>query len=241
MENNYYIENNENAENQQPLKKITKKLEPHMAILELQCIICVLVVVFCLVVKLFFGNFFLEIRNWYSKNINVDTNITQVLDEKSQYKASGGPIDSAQTNKTAYVETSDYNDFVYPVLAGTVSSNYGYRNDPFTSQIAMHNGIDIAAKSGSKIKAVLKGKVVVAENNHSDYGNYVLLDHNGIKTLYAHCKKLKVKVGQTVSKGQTIALCGSTGRSTGSHLHFEVRVGETRIDPTPFLLAAKND
>jgi len=241
MENNYYIENNESVENQVAPQKIIKKFEPHMAILEMQCIICIVVVAFCLIVKLFFGNFFSELKDWYSKNINVDTNISQVLKDNSQNKASGGPIDDTDVNQTAAIKTSDYNDFTYPVSAGTVSSNYGYRNDPFTRQIAMHNGIDIAAESGSKIKAVLDGRVITAETNHSDYGNYILLDHNGIKTLYAHCKELKVDVGQIVSKGQTIALCGSTGRSTGSHLHFEVRVGNTRIDPTPFLLAAKND
>ena len=233
MENDYYIENEQKEQSEKSAESIKTKLEPHMSIIALQCGICAAVLILCLVIKLFFGDFFLEIKDWYSKNINVDTDINQVLKDEKESLASGGPLDSAD------ISLAD-SDFAYPV-SGTVSSSYGYRNDPFTNQIAMHNGIDIAAESGSKINAVLSGEVVAAEKNHSDYGNYVLLDHNGIKTLYAHCEDLKVSKGEYVSKGQTIALCGSTGRSTGSHLHFEVRVGDTRIDPTPFLLAAKND
>lgn len=232
MENDYYIEHKQNKQAEKTTETIKTKLEPHMSIIALQCIICAAALVFCLVVKLFFGDFFLEIKDWYTKNIEVDTNITQVLGDDK--KASGGPLE------TGDIAVEADSDFVYPV-SGTVSSNYGYRIDPFTNKTAMHNGIDIAAESGSKIKAVLSGEVIAAEQNHTDYGNYILLDHNGIKTLYAHCQSLKVSKGEYVSKGQTIALCGSTGRSTGSHLHFEVRVGEKRIDPTPFLLASKND
>jgi murein DD-endopeptidase MepM/ murein hydrolase activator NlpD len=116
------------------------------------------------------------------------------------------------------------NQFKWPVV-GWISSPYGMRGN------AMHEGLDIAADMGQPVRVVKDGRVVFAGPRGS-YGNTVIVDHgNGLRTLYAHNSRLLVSEGEQVSAGQHIALVGSTGRSTGPHLHFEVLINGTPIDP----------
>lgn len=122
-----------------------------------------------------------------------------------------------------------------PVTQGFIGSGFGNRADPFTGQLAMHAGLDFAAPAGTAIRAAAGGVVASAEYN-SAFGNLVTIDHgNGLQTLYAHASKLGVKAGQIVRKGQQIAQVGSTGRSTGAHLHFEVHVNGVPQNPARFL------
>lgn len=93
-----------------------------------------------------------------------------------------------------------------------------------------HKGIDIAAEEGKKIKAAISGQVEEATNN-SEYGNYIKIKQEDVLTVYAHCKKLKVSKGDKVEKGDVIATVGSTGKSTGPHLHFEIRLSGRYINP----------
>ena len=117
-----------------------------------------------------------------------------------------------------------------------ISDVFGYRSvHPITGLPAFHGGIDIAAPYGSNILAAAGGKVVVVSYS-SGSGNYIVVDHGGgIMTMYAHASKIVAKVGDTVKRGQVIALVGSTGASTGNHLHFEVRVDNTKVDPLIYL------
>lgn len=118
---------------------------------------------------------------------------------------------------------------------GRISSPFGYRSDPFNSSEKKHQGIDIAAPQGDAIKASASGKVIFSGTN-GDYGKCIIINHNnGITTLYAHAVSLLAKEGQTVKKGDVIAKVGSTGRSTGPHLHFEVRINGTPNDPIKYL------
>jgi peptidoglycan hydrolase FlgJ len=120
-------------------------------------------------------------------------------------------------------------------LKSVVSSRYGWRKDPFTSESRFHSGLDIAADKGTEVKAAMSGKVIMS-CNMEDYGNVVAVDHGkGLVTIYAHNEKNLVKAGDKVEKGSLIARVGSTGRSTGPHLHFEVRKDGTRINPMEFL------
>jgi murein DD-endopeptidase MepM/ murein hydrolase activator NlpD len=122
-----------------------------------------------------------------------------------------------------------------PVTVASPTSNFGWRPDPFTSQAAMHEGIDFIAESGTPILAAAAGIVQVAER-HSQYGNMIDIDHgNNLITRYAHATELFVKPGEFVKRGQRIAAVGSTGRSTGPHLHFEVRIGGVAQNPMRFL------
>jgi len=125
-----------------------------------------------------------------------------------------------------------------PVKHGWLSSPYGKRTDPFNGKTEFHPGIDFAGKLGTKIMAVASGVVTWAGSRYG-YGNMVEIDHgNGYSTRYGHAEKLLVKVGQTVKKGQPIALMGSTGRSTGPHVHFEVRIHGRTVNPARFLKTA---
>ncbi|WP_249312104.1 peptidoglycan DD-metalloendopeptidase family protein [Congzhengia minquanensis] len=113
-----------------------------------------------------------------------------------------------------------------------ISSPYGMRKHPITGETKMHNGIDIAADEGTDIKAAASGTVLLAGNN-GGYGNCVIISHSdGTQTLYGHASKLLVSAGQKVEKGQVIAKVGSTGNSTGNHLHFETRINGKSYDPT---------
>jgi len=133
-------------------------------------------------------------------------------------------------------QQDDGTSMLFPCPSGLrISSPYGWRLHPIQKVWKFHHGIDIAAYGGSDIISVLSGTVITAKYHYS-YGNYVVVYHgDGLSTLYAHCSKLLVSEGDYVSRGQVIALVGSTGSSTGNHLHFEVRVnGETR-DPLEYL------
>lgn len=120
--------------------------------------------------------------------------------------------------------------FIQPVQ-GRRSSGFGMRVHPISRTRRMHNGVDWAAPSGTPIVAAGDGKVISASYING-YGNTVIIDHGGnVSTLYAHCSRIHVKVGQTVKQGQRIAAVGSTGYSTGPHLHFEVRVNGKPVNP----------
>lgn len=122
-------------------------------------------------------------------------------------------------------------DFSKPLDSAKVTSLFDYRVNPVTGRYVFHTGIDLGAAQGANIYAMLGGRVVRAKYD-SGYGYFVVLEHsNGIRTLYAHCSRLKVKAGETVEKGQVIALVGSTGNSTGPHLHLEFRKNNQRYDP----------
>jgi hypothetical protein len=122
-----------------------------------------------------------------------------------------------------------------PVLQGWISSNFGYRADPFTGRNAYHRGIDFAGPAGSQVVAVASG-VVTYSKDRFGYGRTVEINHgNGYVTRYAHNQRALVAVGDTVQKGQAIALMGSTGRSTGPHLHFEVLKQGRAVDPMTFV------
>ncbi|MDK8464513.1 M23 family metallopeptidase [Marinobacter sp. SS13-12] len=109
-----------------------------------------------------------------------------------------------------------------PITWGWLSSKYGYRSDPFNGKRTWHAGVDLAGKEGSDIISVAGGVVTYADERYG-YGNLVEVDHgDGLVTRYAHAKTIKVKVGDVVQKGEVLALMGSTGRSTGPHVHFEV-------------------
>lgn len=124
---------------------------------------------------------------------------------------------------------------ILPVNGGAYSSNFGWRIDPFTGSGAMHEGVDFMASAGTPIRASAGGVVAYADL-HPQYGNMVEIDHGkGIITRYAHSSKLLVKVGQVVRRGEKIAEVGSTGRSTGNHLHFEVRYQGVAQNPVRFL------
>lgn len=160
----------------------------------------------------------------------------------------GGPLDSANADPTfkqlftswkkldtlaggAIAIPSDK-----PVKTAEFTSAYGVRSDPFRKASAMHAGIDLAGPVGTPIYATADGTVASSGWNSGGYGNLIEIDHGrGIFTRYAHLSKLDVREGERVTRGQVIGRMGSTGRSTGSHLHYEVRIDDRPVNPIPFM------
>ena len=119
---------------------------------------------------------------------------------------------------------------------GQLSSGFGWRLHPVFGEYILHEGQDITSSIGTPVVATALGKVVEREYS-SSYGNYVVVAHgNGIRTLYAHLNAFKCELGQSVRRGQVIGLLGNTGRSTGPHVHYEVRIGDRTVDPMPWVL-----
>lgn len=148
----------------------------------------------------------------------------EILDEKKAL--------AAQSHGILY----DGGTFAWPCPSYTrITDEFGYRTDPITGATSYHSGLDLGAPAGSNILAAYDGVVVAATYNWS-MGNYVMIDHgNGLYTIYMHSSKLYVSSGDVVVKGETIAAVGTTGRSTGNHLHFGVRLNGTYVSPWNYL------
>jgi murein DD-endopeptidase MepM/ murein hydrolase activator NlpD len=122
-----------------------------------------------------------------------------------------------------------------PVTVAYRSSSYGWRSDPFTGENAFHEGLDFPGPAGTPIYAAADGIVTTAEDS-AGYGKLVKIEHgSGLETRYGHNSNLMVKAGERVAKGQLIAEMGSTGRSTGPHLHYEIRLNGNALDPRQYL------
>lgn len=166
------------------------------------------------------------------------TKLTRNLDAEIQAK-----IESEKNSKTTKKSTniksttngSSVNgvNFTVAPVSGRISSRYG-ANESIRNHT--HKGLDIAASNGTPIVAAADGVVTYASYNSGGYGNLVKISHgNGVETYYGHCSKLYVTVGQTVQAGDSIAAVGSTGNSTGNHLHFEIRLNGTQVNPQNYL------
>jgi murein DD-endopeptidase MepM/ murein hydrolase activator NlpD len=158
----------------------------------------------------------------------VDDLQTQLSSREQQLGVLENLILNRELNKQVYPEGR-------PVESGWISSYFGSRADPFTGFTAYHKGIDFAGPEGSKISAVAAGLVTYA-GERTGFGEMVEINHgNGLATRYCHNEKVLVKQGDMVRKGQEVALMGSTGRSTGPHLHFEVLKNGVQVDPLRFV------
>src|SRR5262249_15229447 len=136
-------------------------------------------------------------------------------------------------------KTVDGLPLTLPTPDGVITSGFGVRMDPFLDTPAMHTGIDYAAREGQAIGATAPGVIVAASVGYNGgYGTMVDIDHgNGIVPRFGPLSEIDVKVGQTVQKGTIIGKAGETGRATGPHLHYEVRVNDQPVDPATFLTA----
>lgn len=155
----------------------------------------------------------------------------RIRDREHQLRLLDNLISSRRLEDERYVEGR-------PITWGWLSSQFGYRTDPFSGKRTWHNGVDLAGKDGSDIISVAAGVVTFAGDRHG-YGNLVEIDHgDGLVTRYAHAKTVDVEVGQVVQKGHVIATMGSTGRSTGPHVHFEVLQDGKARNPVTYIQRA---
>ena len=158
----------------------------------------------------------------------VDDLQSQLSSREQQLGVLENMILSRELNKQVYPEGR-------PVQEGWISSYFGRRADPFTGYSAMHKGLDFAGPEGSKIMTVAAGVVTYA-GERTGFGQMVEINHgNGLATRYCHNEKMLVKQGDMVRKGQDVALMGSTGHSTGPHVHFEVLKNGVQVDPVRFI------
>lgn len=224
--------------------KSKKKKDAKFDFLMTEIIIATAIVFIVLVLKLIGGNVFTDCKRMYIGYFGEKTSIAQVTDAKVKTTAAGvggdqfdAKIPYFESYKEASValvatkETTVVNSMMRPV-SGAISSNFGSRVNPITHKKEIHGGMDIAAAYGTNIAAALGGKVRYVGWDDG-YGNFIIISHNsGLETLYGHCSKITAKVNAEVKKGDTIALVGSTGMSTGPHCHFEIRLNGTRLNPS---------
>ncbi|MFZ5432617.1 MAG: M23 family metallopeptidase [Calditrichota bacterium] len=135
---------------------------------------------------------------------------------------------------TANAELLDHTPTLRPLEGGYVSSGFGIRRDPFTKKMERHGGVDIVQERGTPVYAAAAGEVIFA-GHYFSYGRFVLVDHGfGYQTAYGHLNYIGVRKGQYLTKGQQLGEVGSSGRATGSHLHYEVRVNGRPVNPTDY-------
>lgn len=153
----------------------------------------------------------------------------------------GGKDETIAENSNYSFEKYKLNYKIFkPVINGKISSEFGERIHPISGEFGVHKGIDFALEQGSPIYAIYDGEIIEADNDPWN-GNYVKIKHdNEIVTVYCHCEKLLVKKGDIIRGGEKIATVGSTGQSTGPHLHFELRVNNISYNPEFALKDAKN-
>ncbi|MGN0556778.1 MAG: M23 family metallopeptidase [Acutalibacteraceae bacterium] len=219
-----------------------------------QIVVCAAALLAVLALKMIGGYYYDYARAVFDDCYNQPINKSQVLGEKqaravvaaqSTVYGMGGESDDngvariENKSELSSVQTAaigTINKMICPVDSKTVTCEYGYRIHPVTGKRSFHTGIDIGEDMRKNIFSVLDGKVKRAVHDDPDYGNYLVITHSGgVDTMYAHCDSLKVKAGDRVKKGQVIALVGTTGLSTGPHLHFEVRINDTRLNPRWFI------
>lgn len=218
------------------------KKEGSMSFMMIQVTVCVIIIILAVLLKLVDRDTFFKFRDFYNYKLNEKITIGEdKRDCEEIIKSFFLRNDDASrdfVNRTSGV-TAPYTDISLPlgnpIEDGVVTSQFGLRDDPITGTKKNHSGLDIAANKNSQIYNVMSGKVEKVEEDNS-YGKYVIIDHgNGIKTLYAHCEKILASQNEEVSRGQPIALVGSTGESTGDHVHFEIMINDIKYDPQPLL------
>ncbi len=213
-----------------------------------QLVICLVLSVILFLTFSYTGNFGRELRDklnlFFSKDgtVMISDAASQVFSVLSKEKAT--PTDAERTasggDDLEFFEATDKTDFapfvttdklLFPVEGGEYTSYFGYRIHPITKKWSFHTGIDIAADEGTPIRAPLKGRITrIGEDSRS--GKYLFMTHSdGFVTFYCHCSEILVSEGMNINKGEALARVGTTGMSTGPHLHFEIRRDGIRLNP----------
>lgn len=233
-----------------------KKSSPINTVMLVQFIVCAVAVVSVFLIGRLSPQTFEFIKNEYNRIMSVDMSAQEIAssakkvigqvevaddkqesEEKASAQSKGGKsVKSAADGDTLAVMSLFKSDEEITVpVHGEITSEYGNRTNPVSGEYLMHSGIDIAASQGEEVRAAYSG-IVSDVGSNSVSGNYIGLIHrDGSETFYCHCSKIIAEKGDVIRAGETIALVGSTGRSTGPHLHFEVNVNGKSVDPLLYL------
>ncbi len=166
-------------------------------------------------------------------DINIDEDAAKNTEESSDDPDSTDSLSEEEQMKKDAEEIKQKISFIKP-LNGVITSKFGWRDPTISTVSKYHTGLDIAANTGTEIISSTKGKVVIASSEGA-YGNHLKIQVENVEIIYAHCSKLIAAEGQEISQGQKIAEVGSTGNSTGPHLHFEIRMDGRYVDPQMIL------
>ena len=197
-----------------------------------------------------FGKLYGEIKNYvmniFSEKNEEQNNVENSIEDNETNNGIGGAVEenieiteevgenqNLSQEEQDIVNVKNATSFIKPI-EGTISSPYGYRETATGSVPKNHTGTDIAATMGTKIKSATDGQVVLVSEK-GDYGKHIKIQIGEVSVIYAHCNALYVQEGDMVTQGQEIAEVGSTGNSTGPHLHFEIRISERTVDPQKIL------
>ena len=234
MDNNFY---NERRERRKPQEKqggfMTK-------IIITQLVLSLFITGVLFLVCRTDSNLSKNIKSFYGGISKTDIAVSEIFDSFKRFvqetffpnvEEPSGETESTTGEKADFSPVFLTVNFENPIKEGNITSKFGYRVSPITNKFSLHTGFDIAAPKNTKIYAAYDGVVVKAQY-HEINGNYIVIKHsNALKTSYNHCNKLLVKEGETVRKGEVIALVGETGYATGNHLHFEVLLNDKYINP----------
>jgi murein DD-endopeptidase MepM/ murein hydrolase activator NlpD len=174
--------------------------------------------------------------------ISDETGETVAVGELKENGSGGGDIEHKEAAKgTSFAPYYVSVDPVLPVENARITSRFGYRTNPVSGNYGFHTGLDLAAEEGTPVAASFYGRII--ETGSSDvWGNYVLMEHSEkLQTYYCHLSEIYVEENAVIRQGETIGLVGSTGWSTGPHLHFEVRINGIRVNPESLLYPEKAD
>lgn len=247
------IKSIKNPENTETTKKRGEALNPVTVV---QLVVCLFAVASVFLIGRLSPQTFEFIKNEYNRIMSVDMNAEEIASSAKKIieKAESEEVEQTTEEKTTDEKKSDNavksaadedsvavmslfksdEEITVPVH-GEITSEYGNRTNPVSGEYLMHSGVDIAASQGTEIRAAYSG-IVSEVGSNSVGGNYISLVHkDGSETLYCHCSKIIAEKGDVIRAGETIALVGSTGRSTGPHLHFEITVDGNTEDPLLYL------
>ena len=232
-------EEREKAENQKATMRTW-----HFSVLAVQSIACCVIVLVVLLLRVAGGDAYASLRGYFRQALarnELATVLSQVWgDEPLKHAETAGDKSVKQENFTPEkgaqeTETLMAKAAVHPLVSGTLTSDYGSRVHPITHVEEFHTGVDIAAPAGSSLVAMFDGTVKEVGENDA-VGKYVRLQHSGgVEVMYGHCQDIVASAGAVISAGDTVALVGSTGISTGSHVHVCVFVDGKHCDPSAFV------
>lgn len=238
----------------QKVKK-ERKGDTFLKITLVQAVICAVLLGLLMLVGKMSPDGFNQLKTGYNRIMERDMSVKEVWAELKDaagfiFESAGEKVTEPQADSTTEIpdgmgnsepgrtkpDSVSFSPYYTTVSAampveGRISSPFGWREDPFTGEISIHTGLDIACDEGTPIAAAFYGKVEDSGENDVA-GKYIRLSHaGGLETFYCHCSEILAPEGAVIRQGETIALVGSTGMSTGAHLHFEVRIGGKKLNP----------